>query len=172
MANRYMNGLIEGDKQDWGTPQAFFEYIENEFNVQFTLDACASDYNTKCLLNYYTEQNDGLTQDWHGEVWCNPPYARVIKHQFIRKAANEAGLGNARVFCLIPARTDTKLFHDVIMKEAAAVYFIKGRLNFEHNRRGMGSAPFASMLVIFDGIIYGDGPTVSVLSPSLKERGF
>jgi len=171
MANRYMNGLVEGDKQDWGTPQAFFEYIENEFKVEFTLDACASANNYK-VEKYIDEKTDSLTQDWFGEVWCNPPYARVIKHGFIRKAAQEAGMGNARIFCLIPARTDTILFHDLIMKEAAAVYFVKGRLNFEDNRRGMGPAPFGSMLVIFDGIIYGDGPTVSSLTPTLQERGF
>lgn len=48
---------------------------------------------------------------------------------------------------LIPARTDTKWFHDyVYKKDRVEVRFIKGRLKFEGAKN---SAPFPSMVVIF-----------------------
>ena len=46
---------------------------------------------------------------------------------------------------LLPARTDTKAFHDFIYKKAE-IRFIKGRLHFGNSAN---SAPFPSMIVIF-----------------------
>ena len=57
---------------NWSTPQDFFDKLDEEFH--FTLDPCADDLNHKCE-KYYTEEQDGLKQDWSGEiVFCNPPY--------------------------------------------------------------------------------------------------
>ena len=47
---------------------------------------------------------------------------------------------------LIPARTDTKYFHNYIYKKATEIRFIKGRLKFGDAKN---SAPFPSMVVIF-----------------------
>lgn len=73
----------------WATPQEFFDKLDAEFN--FTLDSCATSENAKCS-KYYTVNEDGLKQDWGGEVvFVNPPYGREIskwvkKHQ--RKVKN------------------------------------------------------------------------------------
>ena len=61
------------------------------------------------------------------------------------KKAYEESLKGATVVCLIPARTDTKYWHDYCMK-AAEIRFIKGRLKFGDQK---GSAPFPSVVVIF-----------------------
>lgn len=50
---------------------------------------------------------------------------------------------------LIPARTDTKYFHDFIYKKAKEIRFLKGRLKFEIDGESEGSAPFPSMIVVF-----------------------
>ena len=47
---------------------------------------------------------------------------------------------------LIPARTDTKYWHDYVMR-ASEVYFVKGRLKFGDSQN---SAPFPSAVVVFD----------------------
>lgn len=68
--------LLSSKKMDWCTPQKFFDELNEEFH--FTLDAAASDTNTKCS-KYFTEENDGLTQDWSGYVvFCNPPYGKSL----------------------------------------------------------------------------------------------
>ena len=181
MSMTYLGAPLKSDKQDWGTPQAFFDYVEKTFDVKFTLDACASAHNYK-VKNYMTEEDDALTLDWHfeidgsdtfEEVWLNPPFGKGGKLQkaFICHAAAQAVLGNCRVFALIPARTDTRLFHDVVMNYASAVYFIKGRLNHEHDdRTPRGSAPFPSMLCIFDGKV--KNCHLDTLTPTKKDRGF
>lgn len=128
---------------DWATPQNFFDKLDEEFN--FTLDPCASPTNAKCS-KYFTSEDNGLVQSWEGEtVFMNPPYGRVIK-DWVRKAYEESKKGST-VVCLLPARTDTRWFHDYIYGKSE-IRFIKGRLKFGGAKN---SAPFPSMVVVFRG---------------------
>lgn len=61
-----------------------------------------------------------------------------------KKSYEEAQKPNTTVVMLIPARTDTKYFHEYIYKRHE-VRFVKGRLKFGAGKCG---APFPSMLVI------------------------
>lgn len=126
----------------WATPQDFFDALDAEFH--FTLDACAVKENAKCEA-YYTPEQDGLDQPWTGRVWCNPPYGRNVG-QWVKKAHDTAS-GGGFVVMLLPARTDTRWFHDYIYGKTE-VRFIKGRLNFGSCQN---AAPFPSMVVIFGG---------------------
>lgn len=72
----------------------------------------------------------------------NPPYGREIGHWM--KKAYESSLTGAVVVCLVPARTDTKWWHDYAMK--GDIEFIKGRLKFGDAKN---NAPFPSAVVIF-----------------------
>ena len=136
--------MYSSKTDNWATPQDFFDELKKEFD--FTLDPCASEENHKCE-KYFTKEDDGLSQDWGGDcVFCNPPYGREIG-RWVRKAYEEGHKENTVVVMLIPARTDTKYFHDYIMHRAE-VRFVKGRLKFGGAAAG---APFPSMLVIFRG---------------------
>ena len=127
----------------WATPQEFFDELNAEFN--FTLDPCATPENAKCK-KYYTKVEDGLKQDWSGEiVFCNPPYGREIG-KWVKKCYEEAQKPDTIVVMLIPARTDTSYFHDYIYKKAKEIRFIRGRLKFGNSKN---SAPFPSMVVVF-----------------------
>lgn len=79
-------------------------------------------------------------------VFCNPPYGSQIK-KWVEKAYREGTKDNTLVVLLIPARTDTKYFHDFILNRSE-IRFVKGRLKFGE---GKHSAPFPSMVVIFRG---------------------
>ena len=131
---------------EWGTPQDFFDELDAEFH--FTLDPCSTDQNAKCA-KHYTKEQDGLAQDWTGEVvFCNPPYGREMP-KWIAKCAEHGKAGGTAVM-LIPARTDTKAFHEYIYGKAE-IRFIKGRLYFERTGCKRESAPFPSMVVVFKG---------------------
>lgn len=125
----------------WATPQDFFDALDAEFH--FTLDACAVKENAKCAA-YYTPEQNGLDQPWTGQVWCNPPYGRNVG-QWVKKAHDTASGGG--IVMLLPARTDTRWFHDYIYGKTE-VRFIKGRLKFGGCQN---AAPFPSMVVIFGG---------------------
>lgn len=129
----------------WATPIDFFTKLNNEFN--FTLDPCADEINHKCE-KYYTKETNGLLQSWEGErVFCNPPYGREI-FNWVEKCYYEFINGAEIIVLLVPARTDTKWFHKYVYG-IAELRFIKGRLKFGDSKN---SAPFPSLLAIYDGI--------------------
>ena len=137
------NELMFSSKTDlWSTPNDFFDKLNDEFH--FTLDPCSTHENAKCY-KHFTEEENGLLQDWGNEVvFCNPPYGRHIK-DWVKKAYEESQKDNTNVVMLIPARTDTIYFHEYIYHKAE-IRFIKGRLKFGNAKN---SAPFPSMVVIF-----------------------
>ena len=132
--------LMFSSKTDlWATPQTFFDELNSEFG--FDTDVCALASNAKCG-RFFTPEVNGLTQEWEGVCWMNPPYGRGI-WMWLKKAYESAQQG-ATVVCLVPSRTDTRWWHDYCMK--GEVRFIKGRLKFGgHNN----AAPFPSAIVIF-----------------------
>lgn len=126
---------------EWATPQSFFDKLNAEFD--FALDTCATESNAKCAA-FFTQEDNGLEQDWSERNWCNPPYSDI--KSWVIKARREQLKGNLTVM-LIPARTDTTFFHDSIYNQAKVeVRFIRGRLKFGDSKN---AAPFPSMVVIF-----------------------
>lgn len=133
------NGTKLQDK--WQTPPTVFNQLNDEFN--FTLDAAAEPETALCK-NYYTAEDDALAKDWGTEtVYCNPPYSRL--REFARKAKEAADKG-ATVVMLVPARTDTRAFHESLA--GGEVRFIKGRLKFQQNGEMKDPAPFPSMVCV------------------------
>lgn len=116
----------------WATPQWLFDELNERYH--FTLDVCAVEENAKCA-NFYSPELDGLSQPWKGRVWCNPPYGRNIG-KWVQKAADS----DALVVMLLPARTDTRWFHDYIYGKAD-VKFLKGRLKFFWGGEKFGTVP-------------------------------
>ena len=134
--------IFSSKDQTWETPIEFFKSLDNIFN--FNLDVCAVSETAKCE-KYFTPEIDGLSQGWNGVCWVNPPYGRE-QIKWIEKAKEEAYKNNATIVCLIPARPDTKVWHNIIFQNATIVCFIKGRLKFGGSK---DSAPFPSALVVF-----------------------
>lgn len=134
------SGLFTSTTDDWATPQDLFDQLDQTFH--FTLDVCASESNAKCK-RYFTAEQDGLKQDWGGDViWCNPPYGREIG-KWVAKCAEHIGVA----VMLVPARTDTRWWHDYIANNPCAdVRYVRGRLKFGGSKQ---SAPFPSAIVIF-----------------------
>ena len=154
-----MNSALMFSKasDEWATPQDFYDKLDAEF--RFVVDAAATQDNKKRPLYYGIDDGlgcigDALTQPWctDGAHWMNPPYSRC--REFIAKAAEERHKGVLTV-ALVPARTDTRWFHEHLYHADALGWaprtgielrFIRGRLKFGD---GKNSAPFPSMVVVF-----------------------
>lgn len=142
-----MNVHFKSEKQDWGTPQAFFDRLHAVFD--FDIDVCAHEGNAK-LPRYWDLTMDGLFQDWtQSRNWCNPPYGKELPIWIEKAVWSSLELrSGCCIVILTPARTDTKWFHKAI-QFGASVCFIKGRLKFEGAAH---SAPFPSCLLIWGNI--------------------
>ena len=115
---------------EWPTDEEFYKRLDAEFH--FTFDPCP--------VGATADGRATLLTPWTGRVFCNPPYGPEIPKFLNRWHEPELAV------YLIPARTDTRWFHEICLPHAAEIRFIKGRLRFGDKRY---PAPFPSMLVIF-----------------------
>lgn len=118
-------------RSDWRTPLSLFQELNKEFNFDFDPCPTSPDFN-------------GLDIEWGKVNFVNPPYGRQIG-LWLKKGFEEWQQGKTVVF-LIPSRTDTQWFHNIILPYAKEIRFIKGRLHFSNHKN---SAPFPSIVVVF-----------------------
>ena len=110
------------NNDEWLTPPEIINSL-GEFDV----DPCTPiNRPWDTALIHYNKNDDGFTKEWHGRVWCNPPYGRET-FQWINKLAAH---GNGMT--LIFARTETIGFHSEVWNKAYAIFFFKGRLKFHY----------------------------------------
>ena len=131
-------------REDWETPDALFRALDSIFHFDF--DAAAHADNAKCE-KFISRGEDARFAWWpnYGQrAFLNPPYGRGVR-AFLEAAvrASERGVGTV---ALLPARTDTEWWYDLVGWRAQAIWFLKGRLRFG---KATNSAPFPSALVLW-----------------------
>lgn len=95
---------------------------------EFDLDPCTPDIMPwQTAKNRFTEADNGLIQPWHGRVWLNPPYGKLME-SFLEKMALH-GNGIALTF----NRTETMQFAKWVWPYATGVLFKTGRIHFLNN---------------------------------------
>lgn len=126
---------------EWYTPKEIIDALG-----KFDIDPCAAITPLwETATNTFNKNDNGLLKEWKGRVWLNPPYSRPLVDQFVQKLA-EHGNGIALLF----NRCDSKLFQDIIFKEATAMMFLKGRIKFYRADGSRGDSPgCGSVLVAF-----------------------
>ena len=125
--------FFKSSTPDRATPEGLYDELNNEFHFDF--DPCPLD-----------SKFDGLLQDWGNSNFVNPPYGKTIP-LWLSKGIHEFKKCKTSVF-LLPARTDTKWFHNLALEYATEIRFLKGRLTFKGCKH---PAPFPSILVIYKG---------------------
>jgi hypothetical protein len=126
----------------WLTPQPILDALGS-----FDLDPCAAPEPRPwpTAARMVSKPDDGLSVEWHGRVWLNPPYSREAV-KWIRRLADH-GTGMALVF----ARTETSWFVDTVWNRATALLFLHGRVHFHRadGSRSVDNAGAPSVLVAY-----------------------
>lgn len=105
---------------DWLTPPSLLRQLG-----EFDLDPCCpANMPWPTAATMWTRMDNALTRDWHGMVFLNPPFGRASKQFVERLAAHDRGIA------LLPARTETDVFHRFVWNKAKVVLFIRGRVYF------------------------------------------
>lgn len=110
------------------------------------LDPCSNSHENPSVpaQTHFTRADDGLSREWHGCVFMNPPYGAEID-KWTKKLTDEITAGRvSQAIALVPARTDTAWWNDLVNTGWPVVHFFKGRLRFSEARNG---APFPSALL-------------------------
>ncbi len=147
--------LMSSGKTDYGTPKDKFGFLHYHF--RFDVDVCAVSYNAK-LDNFFSPEDDGLSQDWGGSVcYMNPPYGDAEQpckdpqkckkkkcakrgwhateyipgiKDWVKKAVSESKKDKTTVVCLVPTRSDT-VWYQHLWNEAELLCQVRGRWQFE-----------------------------------------
>ena len=139
--NSSFEGRTEIGKDEWLTPPDLIHGLG-----EFDLDPCSPIVRPwPTAKTHYTVEDNGLLLPWHGRVWCNPPYGNQTD-KWIHKCCL-----HKNVTALVFARTDTKLFQDLIFPNADSILFLRGRISFHHvNGSKASTAGAPSCLIAFD----------------------
>jgi hypothetical protein len=130
--------LYTSKSAEWYTPPHIVGLVVDALGA-IDLDPCSNSSGAPVIpaAKHYTESDDGLSREWHGRVYMNPPYGRTIG-TWVRKLEEEYSAGRTtEAVALVPARVDTKWFR--VLRDYT-VCFVNGRLRFS----GADAAPFPS----------------------------
>lgn len=124
--------LFTSMSDHWRTPESLYKKLNEEFHFDF--DPCPHNE---------SPEFDGLRVEWGSSNFVNPPYSNW--QEWVKKGYEEYRKDRT-VVLLLASRTDTRIFHDIILPYATEIRFLRGRLKFSDSKKG---APFASVIVIF-----------------------
>lgn len=132
---------FSSESSEWTTPKLIINKTLELFK-EIDLDPCSNpDFPNIPANNHFQKKEDGLSKDWYGKIYMNPPYGNIIK-KWIEKVCIEYEKNNIKeAIILVPSRTDTNWFRCIKNYPRC---FIWGRLKFGDNDN---SAPFPSMVV-------------------------
>lgn len=136
---------------EWYTPE---EYIELVWDVigEIDLDPASCEYANRTIQarKYFTIEQDGLKQEWHGRVWMNPPYNAELVPLFSEKFVGEYESGRVTEgIVLVNNATETSWFWN-LAKCAKAVCFPKGRIRYTSQTR-TSMAPLQGQAFLYFG---------------------
>lgn len=135
--------MFSSNTGDWYTPPEIVEAVRDLFDGRIDLDPCSNSHEAPNVpaLVHFTREDDGLSREWFGRVYLNPPYGKGIG-PWIEKVREEyeAGRVTAAVV-LVKAATDTRWFR--VLSERYPRCEVAGRLRFSGCKN---PAPFPSVL--------------------------
>lgn len=138
-------------ENEWYTPDVYLD-AAREVLGGFDLDPASSDTAQEKIkaAAYYTKDDDGLVQPWHGSVWLNPPYSQPLIMHFIERVCGAYHSGEiSSAIVLTHNYTDTKWFQKAA-ESAEAICFTRGRIKF-YSPRGEVAAPTQGQAFFYFG---------------------
>jgi phage N-6-adenine-methyltransferase len=136
---------------EWYTPQKYIEMARTVLGY-IDLDPASSKIANETVKadNYFTAEENGLSQVWYGKVWMNPPYSKELIGEFTKKFTDEYEAGNiVEGIVLVNNATETAWFTDMI-RSASAVVFPRGRILYYSPKKEIG-APLQGQAFIYFG---------------------
>jgi phage N-6-adenine-methyltransferase len=138
-------------ENEWYTPDKELN-AAREVLGEFDLDPASSDAAQANVQakKYFTIDDNGLEQEWHGRVWLNPPYEQPHIANFVTKLVNEYSAGRvASAIMLTHNYTDTEWFQ-LAASVADAFCFTRGRVKF-YKADGEVAAPTQGQAFFYFG---------------------
>ena len=118
-------------ENEWFTPPEYIALVRTVLgDIDLDPATHARAQETIGATKYFTKQDDGLSQQWHGRVFLNPPYAQPWIAHFVSKMCAERRANRVTAGIMLTHNyTDTSWFHEAALL-ADAICFTRGRIKF------------------------------------------
>lgn len=139
-------------QNEWYTPPEFISAARKAMSG-IDLDPATSEVaqQTVKAKRYYTADDDGLTKQWRGRVWMNPPYSSSLIGRFTGKLVEHVRSGDVAAFCcLVNNATETDWFQE-IADVADAVCFPSKRIKFHDEDNEPRNTPLQGQAILYGG---------------------
>lgn len=161
--NKAVNNLIVTKytgNEEWYTPKKYID-MAREVLGRIDIDPASNPFANQVVqaTTYYTKEDDGLTKEWQGKMWLNPPYSSIIA-EFINKTCNS----DVEAIVLTNNSTDTKWFAQAA-NNCDAICFTYGRINFYDDTDKKSSPTNGQAFFYF-------GDNIDKFNQVFKEIGF
>lgn len=148
---KYNHRALGTGENEWYTPIEHIEAVQDVLNG-IDLDPASSEIAQENIKanEFFTIDDDGLSKDWHGKIWLNPPYTQPDIKNFVVKLVDEFSSGNVTESILLTHNyTDTSWFHTAA-SVCNAICFTRGRISFV-NPEGKKAAPTQGQAFFYYG---------------------
>jgi ParB family chromosome partitioning protein len=139
---------VSSEMNEWYTPKKYVDAARQVFG-EIDLDPASCVIANKVIKakRYFTQEEDGLKQEWSGRVWLNPPYGNVGP-EFIAKLINsyESGKVSDAILLINSHCTDAKWFQPLF---DYVICFTDHRPKFWNARKDKSSPTHGSVFVYF-----------------------
>ncbi len=136
-------------ENEWYTPECYIESAKKVMG-NIDLDPASSEIaNQTVKANlFYSQEEDGLSKEWFGNVWMNPPYSQPLIFQFIIKLVESNKINQAIV--LVNNGTETQ-WGQLLLSNSNAVCFHQSRIRFIDKYGNLGQAPLQGQIICYIG---------------------
>lgn len=134
---------------EWYTPADIIETARTVMG-SIDVDPASSELANKVVKaeTYYTAETNGLTKEWCGNVWMNPPYSTELIDKFVDKLVEQKD-NYKQAIVLVNNATETEWFEKIV-NVASAVCFPRHRVKF-YKPDGKVGAPLQGQAILYIG---------------------
>ena len=137
---------------EWYTPPVFIDSARVVMG-RIDLDPASSAVANKTVMadRYFTSQDDGLAQDWHGRVWLNPPYAQPLVRQVAEALVRKFERGDVSQACVLVNNATETVWFQTLLTTSSAVCLMRSRIRFLDPSGKPRKSPLQGQVVIYFG---------------------
>ena len=117
------------------------------YTPAYIIEASSKTMGTIDPATYFTIDDDGLSKEWRGNIWLNPPYSGKLIEKFADKLLTS---DFAQAIVLVNNATDTKWFTKLADK-ADAIVFPKGRIKYLSPDGVTHNSPIQGQAILYFG---------------------